>query len=285
LLLLALEVTNLIFYQSILGFNRLTTEQSTMIYLANTVSSVGVVGYFLYLIMKTNAERELLLNIQQGEQEKIIQSERQRADIQSVLVAEMHHRLKNNLSVIQGIMSFKQHHIGERKNDEIFNDTIQAIRTIAIAHNIQVVKEEAVYVPFQVFANEIADNRQLDFPVFERKETKFENEIFLDLKDAIPFGLILDEVLSILAQISANNNFESKIEFNSASYEETLMIQIICAPSKLSQFKKMLERSYIHDLSEQINAQVKITEKGEETVDFSLLYAIKSTKLIDSDHL
>ncbi len=116
-----------------------------------------------------------------------------------ILVSEIHHRVKNNLAVVSGLLELSkyQKNVGdqERKN---YDDNILRIKTIAIVHEILFREKNMTHVNSSYLLNEILTQvRKYHFlPSMEIDVRKSLYDAILNINQAIPLGLIVTELVT-----------------------------------------------------------------------------------------
>jgi two-component system, sensor histidine kinase PdtaS len=152
-----------------------------------TITSIllGIIAFLYYRKSKDSqtidAQNEILtINLKEKE----------------MLLKEVHHRVKNNLQVISGLL-----HLQSEKNDSpqieiILNDAERQINSIALVHQMLYQNENYTIVSIQEYIKKLTD--QLLFSTYG---TDYEininvSEITLSTDIVIPIGLIINELFS-----------------------------------------------------------------------------------------
>lgn len=114
-----------------------------------------------------------------------------------VLLAELHHRVKNNLAVISGIIQL------ETLEDDIIDsqkrlvNTILRIKTMSQVHEVMYKMENLAYVAFHEVVMGVISNIEGTFKRTSQITLCSDiEEIYLNVNQAIPCGLIVNELLS-----------------------------------------------------------------------------------------
>lgn len=115
-----------------------------------------------------------------------------------ILLKEVHHRVKNNLSIIYGLLELQMGYLGDEKIKDIFRDSQLRVHSIAMVHeklyqnedlsNIEARKYISELV--QVISDAIRDEEKTIRTVIDV------DDINLSLDQGIPCGLILNELIS-----------------------------------------------------------------------------------------
>ncbi len=115
-----------------------------------------------------------------------------------ILLKEIHHRVKNNLQVISGLLNLQSHYIKEEESKEIYRESQNRIITMALIHEELYQREDLSSIDFADFLQNLSDNLLSSYGMDRRRIS-----IELDIKEAeliidtaIPCGLIINELVS-----------------------------------------------------------------------------------------
>lgn len=143
-----------------------------------------VTGYVI-VASDISAEKEAQRRIKQSLREK------------EVLLAEIHHRVKNNLAVISGLLQMQ---IWEADNEYAASALRQSqfrVRSIALVHEKLYQSENLSYIEFDQYIRDLLQalsSTYLDEKSGVKIETELEN-IALNINQAIPCSLLLNELV------------------------------------------------------------------------------------------
>lgn len=149
---------------------------------------ISVVLIFLLLRVINNQNSKLL---------NLLNNEKQALQEKEILLAEIHHRVKNNLTVINSLFNLQ---INSTTNEEAKNILIEnssRILSISKVHEKLYSKNDFSKIEFAEYADELIDeilySHQLQNNVQINKELQ---QCELPISTAIPTGLILNEMLT-----------------------------------------------------------------------------------------
>lgn len=126
-------------------------------------------------------------------QEKIKQSLKEK----EVLLAEIHHRVKNNLAVISGLLQMQ---IWEADNSQAAAALQQSqlrVRSIALVHEKLYQSESLSYIEFDKYLSDLLEAISSTY-LGERSDIKIETDldnIVLNINQAIPCSLLINELV------------------------------------------------------------------------------------------
>jgi len=114
-----------------------------------------------------------------------------------LMIQEIHHRVKNNMQVISSLLSLQSMYIEDEVARTAFMEGRSRIQSMAMVHENLYQSESLPYTDVREYINQLVYNL---FSMYETDtgliETKIEVErTKMDMNSAIPFGLILNELL------------------------------------------------------------------------------------------
>jgi len=116
-----------------------------------------------------------------------------------LLLREIHHRVKNNLAVIDSLLSFEQEKTTPRPATEILTGVRSRIQAIALIHKRLYKSENLTSVPFKEYSEELIDYILQTIEPLGAGETDLSlniDNIELDIDVVKPLGLILHELVA-----------------------------------------------------------------------------------------
>ena len=115
-----------------------------------------------------------------------------------LLLAEIHHRVKNNLQIISGLLDLQAANIEDENVKNAFNEGQSRINSISLIHQNLYQHDTLENICFHVFIKELVGkvaelfeqvNQFITFDIGEE-------EILLDINRAVPLGLIVNELVT-----------------------------------------------------------------------------------------
>ncbi len=115
-----------------------------------------------------------------------------------ILLKEIHHRVKNNLQVISGLLDLQSHHLKSREDRELFKESRNRIATMALIHEDLYRRVNLSQVDFADYVRNLCENLMVSYGVDEsRIKLRIEAENAVMVVDtAIPCGLIINELVT-----------------------------------------------------------------------------------------
>ncbi|MHA4740483.1 histidine kinase dimerization/phosphoacceptor domain -containing protein [Dyadobacter sp. MSC1_007] len=114
-----------------------------------------------------------------------------------VLMKEIHHRVKNNLQVISGLLELQSKTLTDETAREALQEGRNRVRSIALIHQNLYQFENLSTIDLKQFVNDLS--RQVQSVFQSQKPVTVDIEVpdlHLDIDSAVPLGLILNELLS-----------------------------------------------------------------------------------------
>ncbi len=130
-----------------------------------------------------------------------------------LLIKEIHHRVKNNLQIISGLLEMK----GNRTKDENIKKAIKEsqnqVLSIAFIHQNLYQRDDMKEVEFGSFLRELIAHIK---NVFDKPDKHIDvsfniPELFFDIDTAVPLGLIINELLTNSYKYAFENKKDGKI--------------------------------------------------------------------------
>lgn len=116
----------------------------------------------------------------------------------SSLLNEIHHRVKNNLQVINSLLTLQQQHVSAETASELVIYQ-QRIRSIALVHQLLYEHEDYSSINIVEYINKLAHLILLDGINQPNYKVQFElpdHEIFVQIKQTVPIGFVVNEILT-----------------------------------------------------------------------------------------
>jgi two-component sensor histidine kinase len=185
----------------------------------------------------------------------------------NTLLTEMHHRLKNNLTMLVGLLRIQSGNIEDEKALNLIENFENQILSISKLHEQLYVTDNYLRVDLSSYLNNIlgnfrASSRKINF------NTNFE-ELTINSTIAVPIGLIINEIINNSIKYAHNDNEILAISLESKKQGNAFSI-VIRDNGRGFDLDKEKSNSYglslIYDLSEQIDAKIDFSSDESGTV-------------------
>ena len=197
-----------------------TTHVHAMLFTINDPNS-GIPRYL------ANVSRDITGRKQAEEKIKASLKEKE------ILLKEVHHRVKNNLQVVSGLLGLQTYSIEDRVEPEtlaLFRESATRIKSMALIHERLQCSSDFAHVDFEHYIRQLADELFRNYRVDS-------DSIILDVQtegaqvsidQAVPCGLIVNELLSNALKYAFPNDTEGRIEISLKPGKENKLELIVC---------------------------------------------------------
>ncbi|PAU92743.1 hypothetical protein CK503_15375 [Aliifodinibius salipaludis] len=208
------------------------------------------------------------------------------------LLLEIHHRVKNNLAVVAGMMQLQAFDEENRQFREKLFDSVARIQTMGSIHELLYQSESFSNLDFgdnlRKLVKNISDTFQTDFEL----DVHFEvDSITLNINQAIPSSLIVNEVITnILKHAFEDDTQKGKITVSAKEDDDAIMLSVKDNGKGLPpDFNKVMDNKtlglqLINTLSQQLSADYSY-EPIKEGTKFKLSFQKADLKGIGSTHI
>lgn len=144
-----------------------------------------------------NNQQEILI-VEIAEKNKINSALEKSIKEKEVLLSEVHHRVKNNLAVISGLLELENMFVKEKTVSDILKDSKNRIKSIALLHEKLYQHQNFEKIDIKNYVKELVDFIQLSYSD-EAKNVTIESEVeavFLSMELALPFSLLVNELIT-----------------------------------------------------------------------------------------
>ncbi len=188
----------------------------------------------------------------------------------NVLLAEIHHRVKNNLAVISGLLGLQASHSEDENTKSLFEESRNRIHSMALIHEKLYQHETFASIQMDSYIKDLVSNIKASYTSSDTiiKFSVSSNNNVLDIKYAVPCGLILNELISNSCKhaFKGRKAGKIKIEFSKIENKFTMMVSddgIGYDAEKLLKESSTLGLTLINALTEQIDGTLTaLNDKG-----------------------
>ncbi len=167
-----------------------------------------IVGYSRYVLKQKNnhqlmAQQEIInrknteLQNLLSDKDKLISEKDTLLEEKGWLLKEVHHRVKNNLQIMTSLLNTQAKYLNNEDAIKAIEESRHRMHAMSLIHQKLYQPENTTSVNIQTYITELSDYLKTSFNA--GKEINFlinVDEILLDISQAIPIGLILNEVIT-----------------------------------------------------------------------------------------
>lgn len=186
-----------------------------------------------------------------------------------ILLKEVHHRVKNNLQVINSILNLQSSYVQDERTLEIINESQNRIRSMSYIHESLYQTKDFSSINFSDYIKNLVQNLVHSYQLFTDKiSLEFELEqVKLALDQAIPCGLILNELVSNSLKYAYPASQKGKIIIGVKENEGKLQLSVedfgVGLPEKFDiENSDSLGLSLVFTLVDQLDGQLSLKTHG-----------------------
>jgi two-component sensor histidine kinase/ligand-binding sensor domain-containing protein len=175
-----------------------------------------VVAYFIFKY-RTRLLQKQKLNLELKVANRTIDLKKAVHD-KELLLSEVHHRVKNNLQVISGLLELQKDNLKDEATRKAFSEGQSRVNSIALIHHNLYQNEDPGNIEFSSFINDLSSKVGELFDNQNRK-VQFElgqDKLYLSIDVAVPLGLIVNELLTNSYKYAMQDKQENKIQIKIA---------------------------------------------------------------------
>lgn len=191
-------IVNLITHYRIFESPYLSDSDRYRMFALNLIFSATSIGFFMYLTIANNIRESKIFEQRLNERKATEQAIKHALTEKEVLLAEVHHRVKNNLAIIASLFNLQISTVenGDAKN--ILLESKNRVKSMALIHDRLYKSDNMSNVDFAKYTKELIDEIHYSYPTVSSTVTvnTHISNIRLNVNAAIPCGLILNELLT-----------------------------------------------------------------------------------------
>jgi PAS domain S-box-containing protein len=163
------------------GNTRWVADTAIQIFDPNGVP-VGSVGILQDITDRKRWEEQILASLHEKE----------------VLLKEIHHRVKNNLQVVSSLLNLQATHLKDEHVKSIFKESQNRIRSMALVHEYLYQSTDLSRIKFAAYVSRFLSEIVRSYSAtLGRVQLRTDvGDVMLDIGEAIPCGLIINELVS-----------------------------------------------------------------------------------------
>lgn len=208
-------------------------------------------------------------------QREIFEHQRTAAKLQTsleekeVLLREIHHRVKNNLQLISSLLNLQAAYQGEKDPREVFAESENRIRSLTLIHESLYQSKDFSRIEFTGYLRELLIRllQAYKIPGQSIKSAVEGNETYLDITQAIPCGLIVNELVSNALKHAFPEGREGEIQVTMMRMGDRNVLRVkdngVGLPREADfQDKGMLGLQIVATLVNQLGGEMNYTANG-----------------------
>jgi two-component sensor histidine kinase len=196
-----------------------------------------------------------------------------------ILLKEIHHRVKNNMQVIIGLLNIQASFIKNKNITSVLQDSQNRIRTMALVHDKLYQTKDFSNINFSEYITSLLNYL---FSSYESQKQQIKYQINVEpfpfeIDTIIPLGLIANELISNSIKYACDTEINCKIEVSLKKYDEKNLIFSITDNGKglplMFDYKntESMGMLLVNLLAEQIQGKLDVQSSDKGTT-FSIIF-------------
>lgn len=162
------------------------------------ITLLSLLAFFVYRNLTIQKKSNSLITVEKHKTETLLIKEKQLLGEKELLLKEIHHRVKNNLQVISGLLELQKDEMTDQAVKAAFSEGQNRVRSVALIHHNLYQHENLSTISFNLFISDLVKSLA---DVYEEKSNRLKVELAgedaeLDIDTAVPLGLIINELLT-----------------------------------------------------------------------------------------
>jgi two-component sensor histidine kinase len=202
------------------------------------------------------------------------------------LVKEIHHRVKNNLQIVISLLNTQSKYLDNKEALEAIAESRHRMQAMSLIHQKLYQSENTTSVNMQTYITELSDYLKTSFD--NGKEINFViniDAILLDISQAIPIGLILNEVITNAIKYAFQEKEAGNIYINMHDVkDDKILLEIkdngIGLPDSFDlKNSTSMGMRLVNGLAKQINGKLNFENKDGVCVQVEFINDTKLTSI------
>jgi len=172
----------------------------------------------VYIIVSDITERK-------QSEEKLLRSLQEK----EVLIKEIHHRVKNNMQVVSSLLQLQSRYITDPETLDLFRKSQSRVRSMSLIHEKLYRSEDLAHINFQDYIRKLSHYLMIFYSVDMIKiRVEYDiDDILLDINQAIPLGLITNELLSNCLKYAFSGRQEGLVTITLKKKDNIIKLSIV----------------------------------------------------------
>jgi PAS domain S-box-containing protein len=158
-------------------------------------------------------------------EQQIISSLREK----ELLLKEVHHRVKNNLQIISGILKLQSMRIHDPQAQEIIQECRNQVYSMASIHELLYNSKDIGKIRIEEYINRLVDHFKQEYGGTSARiklVVTIDPDIVLDIERCIPCGLILNELITNAVKYAYKPDEEGEIRISFTQDSSSYLMQV-----------------------------------------------------------
>lgn len=189
---------------------------------------------------------------------------------QTILLQEVNHRVKNNLSIVSSLMNLQSEKSHDDYHKQLFMECRNRLDSIASVHELIYKAKTYSHINFKEYLNEIIQHISGSYQSFNHiKIIKGITDVHVDISSAIPLALIVNELITNAYKHAFKNKKDGIIEVSLLENNKQVFLTIKDNGDGFDKTiipKNSIGMDILSGLIEQIEGKCNLTSDEKGTV-------------------
>lgn len=207
----------------------------------------------------------------------------QSLDEKRVLIEEVHHRVKNNLAVISGLLQMQILHVDDARLTRYIRNSQLRIRSMSIVHEMLYKSETLSLIEMDNYVQKLAAVISDTLSPVDKiiKTTVNSDNIVLNVNQAIPAALIISELITNAYEFAFDGQEQGTVTVNLGKNDKEVSVSVsdngIGLPLNFEEMReKSLGITLVENLCMQLETEIEI-ESGKWGTRFGFTFQKNDT--------
>lgn len=192
-----------------------------------------------------------------------------------VMLQEIHHRVKNNLAVVSGLLEMQSFHVDDERSKTILSESTNRIISIAKVHEMLYESEKFNSLPFKAYITELSDMiitsmNDEDKSVSVNIDISVKN---LGINHGVPLGIIFNELITNSVKYGFRQKEGNQISITVTSSGDLIDVIYEDNGIGIEGFEAAKSKSLGFTLIESLLQQIDATHEFETNNQFKLSFS------------
>jgi len=189
---------------------------------------IAILSFVIYRSSRANKRSARLLTEKNIEIKKKNEELVNKNEEKTAMMKEIHHRVKNNLQVVNSLLKFQSREIEDDRILAMFKEAQNRVLSMALLHEKMYRSDNLQYIDVQEHITLLVEDLLKTYAV--GKKIKLDiiiEEVEIGIRTLVPLGLIINEMISNTLKYAFKNKDEGKITVRIKSLESVKYEMII----------------------------------------------------------
>ena len=232
------------------------------------VSLIFTFGFIIYVYINLRFSK-----IEKKELQRLVDQQTNDLSIalkeKEVLIKEIHHRVKNNLAVVSGLLELQSFKMPAGEAKMAIHESKMRVIAMSKIHENLYQNHDLAHVDFKKFLNELIKSIQATMDIADKniEVVQYVDAVLLDVNVGVPLGLITNELISNCYKHAFKGKNEGVITVEFKEYDDTYELLVkddgLGARKDILEYgRKSLGITLIKSLVSQIGGYIEFTNSS-----------------------